>query len=298
MIILIQKDIELSHISEISDENALEMAAKRMRATCIQMAHDGKEGHLKSALSCIDILAALYGHWLRVSPDDPSDPDRDRFLLSKGHAVTALYAALAEYGFIPREILSQYAKTDSALPNHACKHALPILEISSGSLGYGLGMATGMLYGFRLDGYNDRRAAVLMSDGECNEGSVWEAAMFAAAQKLDGLLAIVDNNNFQAVGQFDQLTGNMPLEDKFRSFGWAARVVDGNSISELIEALDDFPFEDDRPSAIIAKTVSGKGVSFMEGELFWHYRCPSDEDLARALVELGVSPIHMADTKS
>ena len=267
----------------------LEKKARQLRATCVQMAHDGRQGHLSSALSCISLLVALYYHWLRVSPDDPKNPDRDRFILSKGHGCTALYAVLADCGFFPKDMLSLYAQNDSPLPNHPCKYALPFLETSSGSLGHGLGIATGMLYGLRLDGV-DARAVVLMSDGECNEGSVWEAAMFAAANRLDRLLAIVDYNGIQAVGRSDELMGYTLLEEKFQAFGWAARTIDGNNIYEIIETLDDFPFEQGRPSAIIANT--GTGISFMDDQVLWHYRVPSDEDLQRALQELGETPIH------
>lgn len=255
------------------------------------MAHDGREGHLSSALSCVDILVALYNRWLRVSPDNPRDPARDRFYLSKGHGCTALYAVLADCGFVPKASLAEYAHSGSPFPNHPCRHVLPILENSSGSLGHGLGIATGALYGLRLDG-SKARAAVLMSDGECNEGSVWEAAMFARAQKLDRLLAIVDNNGVQAVGRSDAIMGHTSLEEKFRSFGWAAVTINGNSISELVEALAKFPFEHGKPSAIIARTKSCAGVSFMEDDQVWHYRSPSDEDVSRALSELRAKPIH------
>ncbi len=270
----------------------LQHRAQVIRATCVQMAQNGREGHLSSALSCVDTLVALYGYWLRASLDNIEDEERDRFILSKGHAVTALYAVLAERGFISPDTLSTYARTGSQLPNHPCKYALPLLETSTGSLGHGLGIATGMLYGFQLDGFTGRRAVVLMSDGECNEGSVWESAMFATAHKLDNLLAIVDNNNQQAVGRTDEITGFTEFDDKFRAFGWSARTIDGNDIGELLDAMDAFPFEKGKPSAIIAKTIAGKGVSFMEGKTAWHYRCPSDEDVENAFKELGnVTPL-------
>lgn len=262
-----------------------------MRATCIRMAHDGREGHLKSALSCIDLLATLYGGWLQIDPDNPRAPDRDRFLLSKGHAVTALYAALAEYGHISPDLLATYAQPGGALPNHACRHALPLLEISSGSLGHGLGMASGMAYGMELDGHGGR-VVVLMSDGECNEGSVWESAMFAAARRLDRVVAIVDNNNMQAVGRNDEISGGMPLDDKFRAFGWAARTIDGHDLTQIAAALDALPFEPGKPSAIIARTVGGSGVSFMEDQMLWHYRSPSAAEVEQAIAELGVAPLH------
>jgi transketolase len=269
----------------------LEKKARELRATCIQMAHDSREGHLKSALSCLDILVALYYTWLNVDPEDCLKHERDRFILSKGHACTALYTVLADRGFFPVEWLSGYGQPHSPLPNHPCKHALPLLECSSGSLGHGLGIATGMLYGFRLDG-NQARVVVLMSDGECNEGSVWEAAMFASAHRLDKLLAFVDNNGVQAVGRSEEIMGNTSLEEKFRSFGWAARTINGNHLSEVIGALEAFPLEKGRPSAIIAKTTAGAGVSFMEDQVLWHYRVPSTEDVSRALQELGAVPIH------
>ncbi len=281
-----------SKINAISpDIPALEKTARRLRATCVQMAHDGKEGHLSSALSCMDIMVGLYFHWLKVYPQDPGNSDRDRFILSKGHGCTAQYVAMAERGFFPKALLHLYAQNDSPLPNHPCKYALPVLECSSGSLGHGLGIATGMLYGLRLDN-NNARAIVLMSDGECNEGSVWEAAMFAASKKLGNLLAIVDNNGVQAVGRSDELMGYTSLEEKFKAFGWAARTINGNRMVEVIEALDAVPFEAGRPTAIIAKTKGGAGVSFMEDQVLWHYRCPSDDDLERALLELGETPIH------
>ena len=164
----------------MTDILSLEIKARQIRATCIQMAYDGKVGHLGGTLSCIEGLMALYYHWLRVSPKTCSDHKRDRFIFSKGHACAAYYAVLADLGYIPKQWLAKYAQTGEPLSDHPCKHALSILECSSGSLGHGLGIATGMLYGLRLDGLSIR-VAVLMSDGECNEGSVWEAAMFACS---------------------------------------------------------------------------------------------------------------------
>ena len=266
----------------------LERNSKIIRATTIQMAHDSRESHLSSALSCVDILNILFGGWMKHCK---GDPERDRFILSKGHGCSALYATMAFYGIIPVEMLSRYSSTDSELPNHPCKFALPELEISSGSLGHGLGIASGMMYGLRLDNREKPRSIVLMSDGECNEGSVWEAAMFAAAKKLNKLVAIVDNNGSQAVGKSDELMGFTSLEGKFKSFGWEAITVNGNSCAELVQALAALPFSKEKPSAIIAKTVSGAGVSFMENNQVWFYRQPSKDDLASALVELKVKPL-------
>lgn len=271
----------------------LDKTARRVRATCVRMAFDGKEGHLTSALSCVDILVALYHEWLRVNPAAIDDPRRDRLLFSKGHAATALYCVLAERGFIDPKILGQYAKPGRPLPSHPCKSMLASLEISSGSLGHGLGIGTGMAYSLK-ERSQDSRVAVVMSDGECNEGSVWEAAGFACAQKLDNLLAIVDNNNMQAVGRTNLLLGETSFEKKFAAFGWSARTVDGHDIGAIAAALKDFPFAKNKPSAIICRTVGGRGVSFMEDQTLWHYRVPSAEDLARALAELGEKPLYEA----
>jgi transketolase len=272
------------------DFEVLEARARQVRASCIQMAFGGGEGHLSSALSCVDIMVTLFGRWLNLTPASIEDPARDRFLFSKGHACTTYYAVLADHGFIEPALLKTYAQDDSPLINHPCRHALPLLEISSGSLGHGLGMATGMLYGLRLAD-NQARAAVLMSDGECNEGSVWEAAMFAAAQHLDGLVAIVDRNGLQAVGRNDVIVGGTSLEEKFRAFGWSAKTVDGNDIAALAAVLDEVPFETGRPTAIIAETTAGHGVGFMSDQTLWHYRVPSADEVEKALAEIGAEPI-------
>ncbi|MFQ5828081.1 MAG: transketolase [Candidatus Methylomirabilia bacterium] len=274
------------------DVPLLEKKTRQVRATCIQMAHDARVGHVGSALSCVDALVVLYWYWLKISPEHPTSPHRDRFIMSKGHGCASLYAVLADRGFIPTDWLFRYATNDSPLPDHPCKWALPILECSSGSLGHGLGIATGMLYGLRLDCV-DTRAVVLMSDGECNEGSVWESAMFAAAHRFENLLALVDYNGIQAVGRSDELMGHTSLEEKFRAFGWAARTVDGNKLPSIIDALDSFPLQQGRPSAIILNTRKGAGVSFMEDEVVWHYRAPDGEDLRQAIEELGEMPIHI-----
>lgn len=273
-----------------SEIAALERKARAIRATLVQMAFDGKEGHLSSSLSYVDLVVALYHTWLRVTADNPTDPDRDRFILSKGHGCTALYAILADRGFFPPARLWDYNLPGAGLPNHPCRHGLPILEMSSGSLGHGLGVATGMLYGLRLRG-SPARAVVLMGDGECNEGSVWEAAMFAAAQRLDRLVAIVDYNGIQAVGRSDALMGHTSLAAKFEAFGWAAREIDGANMSGIVKTLAALPFTEGRPSVIVARTRMG--ISFMEDQVLWHYRKPSADELAHARAELGESPIHL-----
>jgi transketolase len=275
----------------MNDITALERKSRQIKATCVKMAFDGKVGHLGSALSCVEALVALYHTFLDVDPDNVLDPNRDRFILSKGHACTSLYAVLADKGFFPASQLEQYAVTDSPFPDHPCQHALPILECSSGSLGHGLGIATGMLYGMRLMNISSR-AVVLMSDGECNEGSVWEAAMFAAAQKMDKLIALVDYNKIQAVGRSDEIMGFTSLEDKFRAFGWAARTIPGNDVISVVQALKETPFAPGKPTAIVLSTRKGSGVAFMEDQVLWHYRVPSNDDLNLALSELKEKPLY------
>lgn len=272
----------------VHDIEFLKAAARRIRATCIQMAFDGREGHLSSSLGYVDMLTALYYCWLRVSPDNPADTERDRFLLSKGHGCTALYAVLAERGFLPKATLKEYNREFGPLPNHSCTHALPVLEMSAGSLGQGLGVATGMAYGLRLR-KSKSRVAVLLGDGECNEGSVWEAAMFAAAQRLEQVLAIVDYNGIQAVGRSDEIMGHTSLEEKFRSFGWNAWSVDGSDMRAIVDVLGKVPVMNGRPSVIVARTRMG--VSFMEDDVVWHYHKPSEEEVRRALAELKAQPL-------
>ena len=265
--------------------------ANALRATCIRMAYDGKENHLKGALSCIEILIALYHYYLNVNPDKPHDEKRDRFIFSKGHASTALYATLCDRGFFEKDLLQTYATNDTKLPSHLCKHALPILDWSSGSLGHGLGIGTGMAYGLKLK-QNKSNVVVLLSDGECNEGSTWEAAQFAKAKELNNLIAIVDYNGIQSIDFTDKLTGYTSFTDKFKSFGWNAYEIDGHNYSELLDAFDNIATGSVFPTALICRTVSGKGVSFIENDVLWHYRTPSREDLANALIELNSKPIH------
>ena len=269
----------------------LEKKARRIRATCLRMAFDGREGHLTSALSCVDILVSLYGGWLRFDRGFWQNPSRDRFLFSKGHAASALYSVYADLGLVPAETLASYAKAGSPYPNHPCRKMLDLLEISSGSLGHGLGIGTGMAYSMALRRI-DADVVVLMSDGECNEGSVWESAAFACAHRQDNLVAIVDNNNMQAVGRTNLLLGNTSFQEKFEAFGWAAATIDGHNIREILETLHQIPFAPGKPSAIVAKTIGGKGVSFMEDKTLWHYRVPSIEDLKAGLAELGEPPLY------
>ena len=273
------------------DTDNLNRIAKKLRATCVQMAFDARESHLSSALSCIDILISLFSGHLKLDKNTPDALNRDRFIMSKGHGCSALYAVLAQFGYVPVEWLKTYSEYKSPFPNHPCVHALPLLEMSSGSLGHGLGIATGIVYALKYK-QSQGRSIVLLGDGECNEGSIWEAAMFAKAHNMNNLLAIVDNNGSQAVGKYDELNGFTRLEDKFSAFGWHVETVDGHNFTDMITLLKRFPFSDDRPSAVIAKTVSGAGVSFMENDQVWFYRSPSAEDLENALNELQEKPIY------
>jgi transketolase len=268
---------------------ALGDRARRVRAATVRMAHSGRSAHVGSSLSAVDILVALFVRAMRIDPPRPTGPAEDRFILSKGHGCMAYYAVLAQRGYFPESDLATYSKDGSALAQHPSPKGVPGIEIGTGSLGHGLGVGAGMALARKMDGRGGR-TFVLLSDGECNEGSVWEQAMFAAGRKLDNLVAIVDYNKLQAMGRSDEVTGLAPLPDKWRAFGFATRELDGHDMGALTQALDAVPFEPGRPSAIIAHTVKGKGVSFMEGDLEWHYRPPTDADLARALDEIGARP--------
>lgn len=261
----------------------LEEAARRIRRHVLTMSAAGRAPHVASALSCVDILVALYCRAANVQPCSPDDPERDRVLLSKGHGCAALYACLAERGFFPHSRLMEYARDDSVMGEHPVRLGFPGVEISSGSLGHGLGLGSGMALAAKMDG-SPARVFVILSDGECNEGSTWEAALWAPAHALDNLLAVVDFNKLQATGDSTKITALVPLVAKWDAFGWETVEVDGHSIPQLVEAFE-APGAG-RPRAVIAHTVKGKGVSFMENDLEWHYRPPSDDDLTRALAEL------------
>lgn len=258
--------------------------ALRIRRHALEMVHRAKASHIGSALSISDILAVLYGEVLRLDPRQPAWPDRDRFILSKGHACVAVYAALAECGFIAREQLIEYGRDHSMLMNHI-SHKVPGVEFSTGSLGHGLPFGVGKALAAQRRGAG-WRTFVLLSDGELGEGSNWEALMFAAHHRLDRLVAIVDYNKLQSLTTVAQTLAIEPLADKFRAFGWAVREVDGHDHAQLAAALETAPWEAGRPSILIAHTVKGKGVSFMENRVEWHYRSPDAQQLSQALSEL------------
>lgn len=259
--------------------------ARRIRRHAVGMTHRSGASHLGSVLSIADILAVLYGPVLRVDPKHPQWRERDRFVLSKGHAAAGLYAVLAERGFLPVEELEHYYQNGSRLTGHI-SHAVPGVELSTGSLGHGFPVATGMAYSALLDGRRHRVFA-LLSDGECSEGAVWEAAMFAAHHRLHNLVAIVDYNKIISLGPISEILELEPLADKWSSFGWSVREVDGHDHATLLRNLSEVPFEQDKPSCMIAHTVKGKGVSFMEHSVLWHFRAPHADEFRRALQELG-----------
>ena len=260
--------------------------SRRIRARVVEMSHIAETPHLGSSLSCVDMLVAAYWGALRIDPSQPLAPARDRFILSKGHAATALYAVLAERGFFDARLLDTYNEDGAALPEHPGLQCVPGVEAATGSLGHGLPLALGMALAARIQG-RPSRCVVLMSDGECEEGSVWEAAMFAPAQKLDTVTVMIDYNKWQATGRSDEIMALAPLAEKWRAFGWDACEVDGHDVDALRGALQREPDGSGRPRAIVCHTVKGKGVSIMEDDNNWHYRIPTAEEVEKARVELG-----------
>lgn len=259
--------------------------SKNIRKKALKMAFSAQGSHIGSALSCVDILAVLYFKTMIVDPQNPWAPDRDRFILSKGHAASALYATLSLRGFFSEKILNTYCKNKGKLGGHPSIHCMPGVEVSTGSLGHGLAMGAGMALAGKLD-REKYRVFVLVSDGECDEGSVWETAMFASHHKLDNLVAIIDYNKLQAFGRTNKVLNLEPLKEKWLSFGWQAKEIYGHSFPQIERALNRIPFRKNKPNMIIAHTIKGKGISFMEDKLEWHYKSPNHEEYILALKEL------------
>lgn len=261
--------------------------ANAMRKDIIEMIHEAGSGHPGGSLSCTDILAALYfGDIMTYDPAHPASDARDRFILAKGHAAPALYAALAEAGFFPKDELKTLRKLGSRLQGHPDSKLLPGVEVSTGSLGQGLSVAAGLAAGLRLKG-GDQKVYTVLGDGECEEGQVWEAANFAAAEALGNLVAIVDSNGLQIDGQLCDVCSAGELDEKFAAFGWEVHHVDGHDIDALIALFASLPCNSTgKPQAIIAKTVKGKGVSFMENQVGWHGKAPDAQQTEQALAEL------------
>ncbi|MDR2450754.1 MAG: transketolase [Candidatus Accumulibacter sp.] len=269
-------------------KNELDALCLRLRRDLIRVLHGIQTGHPGGSLSMTEILVTLYFEKLRIDPARPGDPGRDRFILSKGHGAPMLYEVLAERGFFPREDLGSLRQIGSHLQGHPCARKTPGIELSTGPLGLGLSAGLGMALAARLDG-RDYRTYVLMGDGELQEGIVWEGAMSAARFAADRLCVIVDYNGVQLDGTLDEV---MPLGDlsaKWRAFGWQViEVDDGHDLTQLSDAIDQAATTKGRPVVILARTVKGKGVSFMEGESAWHGKPIGDDDYAKAMKELGV----------
>jgi transketolase len=269
-----------------SDLNAI---AADLRARIVSYSNYSGMPHLGSCLSCVDILTALYFSVLRVDPKHPRDPNRDRFVLSKGHAAPALFQVLAMRGYYPESDLFKPDHGDGLFGEHPpTPDHLAGVEAATGSLGHGFPMAAGMALAGKIKG-QDYRVFALLSDGECNEGSIWEAAMFASAKKLHNLTIMVDFNKWQATDRSEEVLSLSPLADKWRAFGWDAVEVDGHDIGALLEHLTPERKPGSKPLAIVAHTVKGKGISFMEDDNNWHYRIPTEEEVGKAKLELGVA---------
>ncbi|MFZ3172109.1 MAG: transketolase [Carboxydocellales bacterium] len=260
--------------------------AKEMRKHIVQMITEAKSGHPGGSLSAAEIVATLYFHEMQVRPDQPNWPGRDRFVLSKGHAAPVLYAALAEKGFFPIEELITLRKLNSRLQGHPDMKKLPGVDMSTGSLGQGLSAANGMALAGKLDN-SDYRVYALLGDGEIQEGQIWEAAMLAAHYKLDNLVAFLDHNGLQIDGPITEVMSPEPVADKWRAFGWNVLVINGHKIQEIAGALAKARETKGKPTMIIAETVKGKGVSFMENQAGWHGNAPKPEQLGQCLEDIG-----------
>ena len=265
---------------KINSYEELAKIADRMRKTVIEMIYEAQSGHPGGSLSAIEILTVLYFNQMNIVSRNPKDPDRDRLVLSKGHAAPALYAILAERGFFPKSHLKNLRKIDSNLQGHPDMRKIPGVDMTSGSLGQGLSVANGMAIAGKLD-QNIYRVYCLVGDGELQEGQIWEACMTSYQYKLNNLCLIVDNNNLQIDGPVEKVMNIYTLKEKFENFGFRVLEVDGHNIEELIMAFETAKKFKKRPTVIIAKTVKGKGVSFMENTCAWHGKAPSAEDMKR-----------------
>ena len=259
--------------------------ANDVRKGIITGVHAAKAGHPGGSLSCADLMTYLYFEKMNINPANPEDPDRDRFVLSKGHCAPALYSAMAYRGYFPVEELTTLRKLGSRLQGHPSMHCLPGLDMSSGSLGQGLSAACGMALAGKMDG-KSYRVYTLCGDGEIEEGQIWEAAMFAGFRKLDNLTVFVDNNNLQIDGPIDEVCSPYPIDDKFKAFNFHVININGNDFAEIRKAVEEAEGVHDRPTAVIMHTLKGKGVSFMENQVDWHGKAPNDEEYKQAMEDL------------
>ncbi len=270
---------------KITDIKELESLAKKIRRGIIEQVYCGKSGHPGGALSCADILTVLYFNQMNISPENPKAPERDRFVLSKGHASPALYSTLAHRGYFDIEELKTFRSLETNLQGHPDMNKVPGVDMTTGSLGQGLSVANGMALSSKLNS-DGLRVYCLVGDGEIQEGQIWEAAMSASHYKLDNLCLIVDNNNLQIDGQVDEVKNIYPLDEKFKSFGFEILKIDGHNIPQIIEAFEMAKKVKGKPTVIIANTIKGKGVSFMENQVGWHGKAPNEEEYKQAMKEL------------
>jgi transketolase len=281
----LEKESNMSRLSE-HEIRRLEEIARKIRCHVVRTISEAGAGHPGGSLSEADILTALYFHVMRVDPQRPEWENRDRFVLSKGHGAAGLYAALAERGYFSPELLKTFGRINSSLQVHPDMHMVPGVEISTGALGQGLSVALGIAMAARMDG-RTFHVYCLIGDGESQEGQIWEAAETAAHYKVDNLTVILDYNGVQLMGPVSEVMEVAPLADKWRSFIWAVMEIDGHDVRQIIEALEAAKEAKGKPCILVAHTVKGKGVSYMEGQASWHGKPPNEEQLAQALAELG-----------
>lgn len=265
--------------------NSLKLSASNVRKMILEAVHSAKAGHPGGALSSADILTYLYKEEMNINPKDPQNPERDRFVLSKGHASPALYGVLAECGFIPCEDIKTFRNAESYLQGHPDMKGVRGVDMSTGSLGQGISAACGMALSAKLD-KKDFRVYTILGDGECEEGQVWEAFMFAAHYKLDNLTAFLDFNGLQIDGDIREVMNPTPFDKKFEAFNWNVITIDGHSFEEIEKAIASAKETKGKPTVIIANTVKGKGVSFMENQAGWHGVAPNDEQYEKAVAEI------------
>jgi transketolase len=263
----------------------LENTAARCRRKVIRMIEAGHAGHMGGALSCLDIVTALYFYAMKVDPRNPQMPGRDRFILSAGHKCMAQYAVLAQKGFFDEKVLDTYGALNTKIPGHPDMHKLPGVEANTGALGHGLSIALGMALGLRIDGEKSR-VFVVMGDGELAEGSNWEAAAAAAHHRAGNIVLFVDHNGLQISGRTVDVMNMDPVEDHFAAFGWGVTTINGNDMAEIVKVLDSVPLKAGKPSVIVANTIKSRGLSFAEGKVSYHYWKPNAEELKKAVDEL------------
>jgi transketolase len=266
---------------DIKEILKLEYTALNIRRDILRLIRAGEAGHVGGALSSVEIVTALYFNLMHVDPENPVWPQRDRFVLSAGHKCLVLYAALAEKGFFDKSVLDTYGALDSRIPGHPNMHKLPGVETNTGALGHGLSIAGGMALGLRLD-KSPAKVYVLMGDGELAEGSNWEAASAASMHKLDNMIVFVDRNKLQISGPTIEVMSYEPLDERWRSFGWSVRIIDGHNLESVIGNAMQAPFEKGKPSVIIADTIKSKGLSFAEGKVSYHYWKAKPEEMEQA----------------